>query len=497
MFEAAKVGRAVSRDVYHSEVPALRARLLEAQIALQEQGIPVIVLVAGMEGAGKGEVVNRLNAWLDTRGIHVHAFWDPTEEELERPRFWRFWRSLPARGRIAILFGGWYQEPIEQRYLDQTDDAELESELRRVREFERMLVEDGALVVKFWYHFSEQTQRKRLKRLARDERSRWRMLPARRSDLAGHYRQFEHVADQIIRHTDIGRAPWHVIEAGDERYRDLVTGRTLLNAIEHRLEQHATATDEEHAPDTVELPADDHARITLLDRLEMPPALEKDEYMHRLEPLRNELNELAWAAYAQRRSVIAVFEGVDAAGKGGAIRRVTSAIDARLYRAVSITAPTDEEKDHHYLWRFWRQIPRAGHMTLFDRSWYGRVLVERLERFTPANRWRRAYMEINDFEDQLCAHGTILAKFWLQISHEEQLARFRDRERTAHKRYKITEDDWRNRENWNAYRVAVDEMVDHTSTEHAPWTLIASDDKRYARIRVLETLVERMRSALP
>ncbi|MDZ7749774.1 MAG: polyphosphate:AMP phosphotransferase [Halofilum sp. (in: g-proteobacteria)] len=501
MFEVAKIGRKVSREAFRDEVPDLRVRLLEAQKEIEEQGIAVIVVIAGMEGAGKGEVVNRLNTWLDSRGIRVHAFWDLTEEDLERPRYWRYWRAMPPRGRIAVLFGGWYLEPIERRYFDQYDDAELEHELRRVRELERMLVEDGILLVKFWYHFSRQAQRKRLKKLSRDDRSRWKMLPGTASDLSGHYHRFEHVADQLIRHTDTGRAPWHVVEAADPLYRDLTTGRTLLGAMEQRLADAATPVPAEPAQAATgagdaDLPADPDARVTLLERLDLGQALDKPGYRRRLAALQRDLNELAWSAYEQRRAVVAVFEGVDAAGKGGAIRRVTQALDARLYRAVSTGAPSDEERAYHYLWRFWRQIPRAGYMTIFDRSWYGRVLVERVEGLTPAARWRRAFMEINDFEDQLCEHGVILVKFWLQISREEQLERFRARENTPYKAYKITAEDWHNRDRWDAYRIAVNEMLERTSTERAPWTLVAAEDKRHARVQVLTTLIDAMAAQL-
>ncbi len=215
-----------------------------------------------------------------------------------------------------------------------------------------------------------------------------------------------------------------------------------------------------------------------------------------LSKLQQEINELSWEAYKQRRSVVLVFEGVDAGGKGGAIRRITSAVDARLYRTMSVAAPTDEEKAHHYLWRFWRHVPRAGHMIIYDRSWYGRVLVERVEGFASEADWRRAYSEINEFEEQLVENGAILLKFWLQVSDEEQLRRFQDREDTPYKRYKITDEDWRNREKGPEYKSAVNEMVARTSTEHAPWTLVEGDDKPYARVKVLTTVCDAMRKAL-
>ncbi len=499
MFEGAKTGRKVSKSVFKKEEQQLRTLLLNKQFELKKAKIPLIVIVAGMEGAGKSEVVNRLDEWLDSSGIQVHAFWDPSDEERDRPRYWRFWRTMPPKGQIAILFGGWYMQPIEQRYFNQCDDSALERELRRIRDFERMLVEDGTLVVKFWYHLDEATQRERLKERAQhSENARWKMLPTKKSHVEEHYDKFEHVAEQVVRHTDSYHAPWNVVEATDENYGQLTTGKILLQIIEQRL--NAVGDDPKGAGGypmgDIDLPDDPDARLTVLDNLDMSASIKKDDYNKQLKSLQTELHELVWLAYNQRRSVVMAFEGVDAGGKGGAIRRCTEAIDARLYRTISVGAPTDEEHAHHYLWRFWRHIPRDGYMTIFDRSWYGRVLVERVEGFTPASRWRPAYMEINNFEEQLSEHGVIVLKFWLQITKEEQLERFQSRQDTPYKAHKITEEDWRNREKWDDYCMAVNDMVKHTSTEQAPWHLIPGNDKRYARIEVLSTVVNTLRRAL-
>jgi len=494
MFEATKVGRSVSKEDFKAQQNELRTQLLEVQRELRDSNIPVIVIVSGVEAAGKGEVVNRLNEWLDTRGVQTFAYWEASDEERERPRYWRFWRTLPSRGEIAILFGGWYLAPIEHRFRGECDDAALDAELNRIVDFERMLTHDGALAVKFWFHLSEQDQKRRLKELSRDDRSRWKMLPEK-SKFSEQYRQFEYVAERVIRQSDRGISPWYLIEAEDKRYRDLTVGKTLLQAIRARLNQPVPM---EPAPtaDPLELPDSQSAQITLLDQLDMSKSLDRDEYKTQLKALQRDVNELAWRAYKQKRSTVLVFEGVDAGGKGGAIRRITSAVDARLYRTIPVAAPTDEEKAHHYLWRFWRHIPRAGHMIIYDRSWYGRVLVERVEGFATDAEWRRAYSEINEFEEQLVENGAILHKFWLQVSAEEQLRRFQDRENTPYKQYKITDEDWRNREKWPEYKAAVNEMIARTSTQHAAWTLVEGDDKPFARIKVLSTVCDRMRRAL-
>lgn len=494
MFEATKVGRSVSKQDYKEQQEELRTQLLEVQRELRHTNIPVIVLVSGVEAAGKGEVVNRLNEWLDTRGVQTFAFWNESDEERERPRYWRFWRAMPPRGEIAILFGGWYQTPIEHRFRGYCSDAELDGELNRIIDFERMLVQDGALIVKFWFHMSEADQKARLKELSRDDRSRWKMLPEK-SKFSEHYAAFEQVAERVIRYTDRGSAPWYLIEAGDRRYRDLTVGKTLLHAIRSRLAE--TGSDDTGVPPAgPELPATDSAQITLLDQLDLSLTLPREDYKSELKRLQTELNELAWDAYKQRRSTVLVFEGMDAGGKGGAIGRITQAVDARLYRSISVAAPTDEEKAHHYLWRFWRHIPRTGLMTIYDRSWYGRVLVERVEGFASSSAWRRAYSEINRFEEQLVDSGIVLVKFWIHISQDEQLKRFKDREAVPYKRYKITEEDWRNREKWPQYKEAVNEMIVRTSTRHAAWTLVEGNDKPYARIKVLRTVCDALNEAL-
>jgi polyphosphate:AMP phosphotransferase len=494
MFEAAKLGRRVPKDFFAEQVPLLRTALLDAQFRLRASKTGVVVLVAGVEGSGKGEVVNRLNEWLDTRGVQTHAFWDQTDEETARPRYWRFWRAMPPRGEISVLFGGWYLEPIEHRFRGQCTDADLDEELTRIRQFERMLIEDGALVVKFWFHLPEQEQRKRLKELARDDRSRWKMLPDK-AKFPEEYSRFEQIAERVLRSTDTGIAPWYVIEATDRRYRDLAVGQTLLRAIEGRL-AHPEPLPASPLSTAPALPPTAEAQVTLIDRLDLGQTIERGTYDKEMKRLRDALNERAWAAYKAKRSTVMVFEGVDAAGKGGAIRRITSAIDARLYRTITVAAPTDEERARHYLWRFWRHIPRAGYLTLYDRSWYGRVLVERVEGFATHAEWQRGYNEINGFEEQLTENGIIVLKFWVQISPEEQLARFKAREDTSYKQHKITEEDWRNREKWDDYKLAVNEMVIRTSTEFAPWHLIAGNDKRHARVEVLKTIVQRLDAAL-
>jgi polyphosphate:AMP phosphotransferase len=504
MFESAEVGHRIDREEYRQREPALRAALLQAQLDLGAlKRFPVLIVVGGVDGAGKGETVNLLNEWMDPRHIDTHAFAAPSDEEAERPRMWRFWRVLPPKGRIGILFGAWHSRPVLERVYRRTGGDRFEQQLQEIERFERMLADEGVLLLKLWFHLSKKDQKARLKALEKDPLTRWRVTKEdwNRFDK---YDRFRKVSELLVRRTSTPAAPWIVVEGVDECYRALTVGETLLAAMRQRLDGQGTVpADNERAAAAAALAAPAATpRLPAIDRRDVLSMLELDQPMTRevYEPalalLQGRLNRLSRDVKFRKRAAVVVFEGSDAAGKGGAIRRVTAALDARQYQGIPVGAPSEEERAHPYLWRFWRDLPRRGRFALFDRSWYGRVLVERVEGYCSEADWRRAYGEINEFEGELDAHGVIIAKFWLQVSKEEQLRRFRDREQVAFKNFKITADDWRNRKRWAAYHQAVCEMVDRTSTDVAPWTLIESNNKLYARIKVLATLVERVEQAL-
>jgi polyphosphate:AMP phosphotransferase len=497
MFETAELGRSVGREEFEAELPKLRLELLEAQRDLQKAGVPVVVLLAGADGAGKGETVTRVLEWLDARGLDTHAFGAPTDEERERPRWWRYWMRLPPKGRIGIFFGSWYSEPLVERAFGRLSRARYDRMLSENAFFEQMLAEDGALVVKLWIHLSKKALRRRLRRLEGDPATRFKVTKADWKHFRKYDRYIE-ASEHAIRRTDTSHAPWLLVEATDERYRDLMAGRTLLERFKSRLAEAAPARGAAAPAGSPAPPPvlSREASLTILDRVDLKRRLLPEVYERRLEKAQGRLGRLVRAAFEKKRSSVVVFEGWDAAGKGGNIRRMTAAMDPRTYRVISVAAPTDEEKARHYLWRFWRHVPRAGYVTVYDRSWYGRVLVERVEGFARPDEWSRAYLEINDFEQQLAAHGTVLAKFWLHIDAKEQLRRFRERESVAWKRHKIGPEDWRNREKWDAYEEAVSDMIARTSTTQAPWTLVAANDKRIARVQVVEHLCKRFEEAL-
>ena len=491
MFESAELDHRIGKEAYNHEQPILREALLDAQFDLaRSKAFPVIILIGGVDGAGKGETVNTLNAWMDPRVIRTNAMGEPSDEECERPPMWRFWRALPPRGTIGIFFGSWYTAPIVDRVTKRTSDADLDKSIEEIKRFEQMLIDEGALILKFWFHLSKQQQKKRLKSLEKDPKTRWRVTETdwRRFKI---YDKFREVSERTLRQTGTAQSPWFVVAGADAHYRNLTVGKAVLNALRARLHGKTTKSSIiERSP----LPRVDN--LHLLNSLDLTQKLDRKKYESELERWEGRLNLLTRNPKFRKKSVVIVFEGNDAAGKGGAIRRVTSAVDARIYHVVPIAAPTDEERAQPYLWRFWRHLPRLGQITIFDRSWYGRVLVERVQNFCSRDDWRRAYSEINDFEEEMTRHKILLVKFWLAIGSREQLRRFKEREATGFKRFKLTDEDWRNRKNWSEYVRAVCDMVDRTSTEIAPWTLVEANDKYFARIKVLRTICERIESAL-
>jgi polyphosphate:AMP phosphotransferase len=492
MFESANLKHKVDKAVYRREEPKLRQALLDAQYDLQQHGrFPVLILIAGVEGAGKSETVNLLNEWMDPRHIRTSAFADPSDEERERPPLWRYWRALPPRGKIGIFFGAWHTEPILDRVYRRIGAGEFDQATGEIQRFEQMLCDEGVLLLKYWFHLSRRQQEKRLKALEKDPQTRWR-VSEQDWDYFRHHKRFVKVCDPFLRKTSTSEAPWIVVPGADARFRSLTVGRHLLAAMRERLDQKGAARQHDRTP-PMPAPAD---RLNVLRALELDQPMTRDDYDKALDKWQGRLALASRHKRFKSLSVVAVFEGNDAAGKGGAIRRVTRALDARSYNTVSIAAPTEEERAQPYLWRFWRHLPRRGRFTLYDRSWYGRVLVERVERFASEDDWLRGYPEINEFEHAMVRHGIVVVKFWLAISKEEQHRRFKQREKVAFKRFKITAEDWRNRKKWDAYEAAVCDMVDRTSTGIAPWTLVEANNKYHSRIKVLKTLTLAIEDAL-
>ena len=491
MFESAEIGHVIDKETYDREVPALREALLEAQYELQQQKrSAVIVLINGIEGAGKGETVKLLSEWMDPRLIEVRTFDSQTDEELAPPPAWRYWRQLPAKGRMGVFFGNWYSQMLQGRVHGHFKDAVLDQAINGAERLEKMLCNEGAVIFKFWFHLSKKQMKARLKALKDDPLHSWRISPLdwQQSET---YDRFVRFGERAIRRTSRDYAPWNIVEGVDPYYRSLTVGKILLEGLQAALSESRARVQATHVAPLAEI----QDGLSLLDCLDMTQHLDKDDYQEQLITEQARLSGLMRDKRMRRHALVAVFEGNDAAGKGGSIKRVAAALDPRQYNIVPIAAPSEDERAQPYLWRFWRQIPARGKFTIFDRSWYGRVLVERIEGFCTTADWMRAYGEINDFEEQLRNAGVIVVKFWLAIDKDVQLERFHEREEIPFKRFKITEEDWRNREKWDLYRKAVCDMVDRTSTEISPWTLVEANDKRWARVKVLRTINEALEAA--
>ena len=409
MFESAELDHTLNKKAFHDLLPPLREALLDAQYDLiQTRKFPVIILISGVDGAGKGETVNDLNAWLDPRHVVTNAPGEPNEEERKRPPMWRFWGALPPRGVVGIFFGSWYSVPIAEYLHGRTKRSQFDREMNLLRHFERMLVDEGALILKFWLHLSKDQQRRRLKLLEKNPRTRWRVSERDWSNLKI-YERFMVVAEHVLRETSTAEAPWMVVSGNDPNYRSYTVAKTILDAMRKRLDQPAASRPLRTAPPVT--PSTDN--VKLIRSLDLSKRLSDKRYNKEIEEWQGRLSLLMRTPKISKRALVVVFEGFDASGKGGTIRRVTQALDAKTYRVIPIAAPTEEELVQPYLWRFWRNIPRLGRVAIFDRSWYGRLLVERVEGLCEEADWMRAYSEINDFEEQLVdsriSRGQILA----------------------------------------------------------------------------------------
>lgn len=476
----------LDRRDYPRLVPALRDDLLAAQLEMRKAAkFSIALIVSGVPAAGRSETVNRLLEWLDPKYVTVRAFGED-DAGAHRPAMGRYWRVLPAFGRIALYFWGWYGDYMGPA-LHGSGKAEryAQRQLARVRQLEAMLSADGVRVVKIHLDLDAATQRKRLKKLRADKLTRWRVT---HEDLwlARHHKDVRKAIERCLAASDQPVARWHVIDGADEDYREVRVGEILRDEMLAGLQQ---------AQKPVRARPSKASKPLTLPRSRVEK-VDDDEYDRKLEQLQGQLALLTRRARFRKHGLVLAFEGMDAAGKGGAISRITRALDARQYQVVPVSAPTPEERSYPYLWRFWRDVPGRGHIAIFDRSWYGRVLVERVRGFAAAPDWRRAYDEICEFERQLLEDGLIVAKFWLQVSKAEQLRRFKSRDEDPLKRFKVDPEDWTNRTFYDAYQSAAAEMVERTDTPEARWNVVAGDDKKSARLHVLSVVCETIEAAL-
>lgn len=550
MLEQLDLDVRLSKSEYRRRLPDLQARLYDMEQAILEARLPVAILFEGWAGTSKVRTISALTRRLDPRGLRVHSITPPRTFETQYPWLYRFWLKTPSYGRIAIFDRSWYREVLTERTRGGGSPDHWRERCEDITSFERQLAADGTVILKFWLHISRKEQAHRFKRLRKDPLTSWQVTDDDRWQQRN-YDQVYAAAEDLILRTDTAAAPWNVIAATDNHHARITVIETILASLEARLGRAFLPTGNRESleasgvvfrprsangaaagqgaetlligdsarphpgaqpatplegglteprplapPPLGPAPSRTRHDLAILNRVDLSQRLDEKIYTKRLKQLQAKLHLLGLKIYQQQRPVILVFEGWDAAGKGGAILRLTEKLDPRGYIVHAIAAPSGDDKEHHYLYRFWRRLPPRGQIAIFDRSWYGRVLVERVEGFARPEAWQRAYAELNEFERQLVEFGTIICKFWLHLSPEEQLRRFEERQNVPYKAWKLTDEDWRNREKWPQYEEAVNEMLVRTSTPAAPWTIVESEDKRFARVKVLSTVVQRLESEL-
>lgn len=480
-----------SRIDYKDMTKSLQQNLSKLQLQMKEKDLPVIIAFEGWGASGKGSLIADVIKMLDPRFFNVYSTLPATPEDKRYPLMKRFWANIPAKGKMAIMDRSWYQELAIAKLEEGISEEEYDRRIESVNTFERQLTDDGYLIIKLFLHISRHEQKRRFIKLREDNSTKWRVTETdkmRNKNYDTYYKQF----DDMLKRTDTEYCHWRVIDTTDKQFTRFQLFNILVSQITNAVNS------QPHYP----LPIDvttmfPMTKMPLLSEVSLEnKTVKPSKYPDELKKRQKELAKLHGKIYKKKIPVVIAFEGWDAAGKGGAIKRLGAAFDPRGYEAVPVAAPEKYELARHYLWRFWRKLPKSGHITIFDRTWYGRVMVERLEGLTPEERCAMAYREIDEFERELTRSGIVLIKFWMQIDKDEQLKRFNERMEDPEKQWKITDEDWRNREKWDLYETAVNEMLAKTSTAYAPWTIVESNDKLYARLKVMDTVIDRLEEAL-
>ncbi|HEY4797884.1 MAG TPA: polyphosphate:AMP phosphotransferase [Bacteroidia bacterium] len=497
MLEKIDLSKETAKEEYKKIITELELRVGALQRDAKELKIPVCIVFEGWDGAGKGTLINKLILPLDPRGFKVYlTHTAQSEEEIMRPFLWRYWNKTPERGRISVFDRSWYRRVLEDRVNKSVKQNQLEQAYNEINHFERQLTDDGNVIIKFFLHISRKKQGKRLKEMSKDKVMSWRIITEKEWKHHKQYDKYFDAYEKMLENTDTDYAPWTIVEAHDRRFAEIKIFKTVIEALEKKIAEVKNAQKNNNKKKEVVSSKAAAVGTSTLDKVDLSKKYSHDEYQKKIGALQEKMREIEFKMYKKRAPLVVMYEGWDGAGKGGNIKRLVQLMDPRGYEVHPVAAPNDIERAHHYLWRFWRDIPKAGHIGIFDRSWYGRVLVERVEGFCKEHEWKRAFKEINEFEEQLVNFGVVVVKFWMHINKEEQMRRFKERQEISYKQWKITDEDWRNREKWDAYKVAVDEMLFRTSTTYAPWTIVEANSKYYARIKVLKTIIKAMEEKL-
>ncbi len=486
MLKEFKPAKDEDKATLKTEMKALRERLLAQQQLVRDQKLPVIVLVEGWAAAGKGSLINELISEIDPRFYNVVSPPVLPEKEERYPFLYQYAKAIPENGKIMFYDSGWMEGAVRKYLRRDITKKQYKDRMRAVCEFERQLRDGGYLILKLFLHIDQAEQRKRISALRENHETEWRVTE---DDLWQHreYKNFRDTYDEFM--TQTGKTiPWYVLDGSRKRQSARDALKLLVELIDKGMQQGRYIG----KPFQEKFPL---LKMPKLAEVDLSPALTDEEYKKELKKLQKRLGELHNTIYRKKIPVILCYEGWDAAGKGGNIRRIARPLDPRGFDVKPIASPEPHELARQYLWRFWIRLPRSGHVSIFDRTWYGRVMVERLEGFCADDDWKRAYNEINEFERQLTDWGAVVIKFWIHIDQDTQLQRFTDRQNTPEKQWKLTEEDWRNREKWPQYEEAIDEMLQKTSTENAPWYIIESNDKKYARIKALKLVIKALEKA--
>ena len=477
------------KDELKERLSKSKKRLYDLQMKIKERKLPVLVLFEGWSAAGKGSMIGKIIKNIDPRFFKVATMSAPTEEETRRPFLYRYMKEIPEEGKFTFLDSGWMEQTAKDVLKGVLSGEDYEKRIESIKRFERQLTDNGYLVLKFFMEIDKEEQKTRMQKLLDKTDTSWRVTGFDKWQNE-HYKKCEKVFDRYLKDTNLPTSPWYIIDAGNKKWAELQVLETLVSNIDTALQnqKHSVPIPQNVFP-LVKMPK--LSEVDLSDKF-----IDEKEYQQKLKVLQSRLGELHNRLYRKRVPVIITYEGWDAAGKGGNIKRVTGALDPRGYEVHPIASPEPHEKARHYLWRFWTRLPKNGHIAIFDRTWYGRVMVERLEGFCSENDWKRAYNEMNEFEKELHDWGAVIIKFWVQIDKDTQLERFTERQNNPEKQWKITDEDWRNREKWDQYEMAVDEMLKKTSTTYAPWHILESVDKKYARIKALKIIIKELEKVL-
>jgi len=470
-----------NRKKYQKEKEKLSTKLGYLQRVLKDYGVPVMIVFEGVHASGKGRISNELLISLDPRYTKFYATHTPTEIELRKPFLWQYFVNTPANTEIGIYYRSWYSLYIamKNKTVKNARYPETGILLEEMRNFEKTMVEDGTELIKFYVEIDEDKQKEHIRRMYDNPRTMWKAQEYDRDNDEDYRKEME----EIIREDE---KSWVRVRYDDRYETANKVLKIIVEKLEERVEEEKKTSEEKKNNDGFF----DGRYPNILKKHEGDFDITKDEYREQIDRLQKEMRDVQYTLYEKKIPLILVYEGWDAAGKGGNIKRVIQQLDPTGYEINTTAAPTDLEFKHHYLWRFWREVPKTGHISIYDRSWYGRLMVERVEGFAANKDVKRAYDEIKNFETSLTNFGGIVIKFFIHISKDEQLERFEARQEDENKVWKITDEDWRNREKWNRYEEAINDMISKTSTENAPWYVINGNSKRYARLKALEIIID-------